>query len=169
MIVRAIDGRYLGHPLFFSIEKEWPWQRMSPASKFMQSSCQGVRIQKLKHEMVTGKQNCKLFSSAGLHSQKSVELRWPLCRGPTLSASGSGALRPSLCRPALSVFLIPPAPMHVPHPASGPTGPHATPYPVSRRATHLGTGQLRSACHPSSPARSLFPRENPKPRCLGHK
>ena len=27
--------------------------------------------------------------------------------------------------------------------------------------------QLRSACHPSSPARSLFPGENPKASCLG--
>ena len=26
---------------------------------------------------------------------------------------------------------------------------------------------LRSACHPSGPARSLFPGENPKPYCLG--
>ena len=34
MIVRAIDGRYLGHPFLFSIEKERPWQRLSPASKF---------------------------------------------------------------------------------------------------------------------------------------
>ena len=29
--------------------------------------------------------------------------------------------------------------------------------------------QLRSACHPSSPARSLFSGENPKPYCLGDK
>ena len=66
----------------------------------MQSSCQGVRVQPLKHEMVTGKQSCKLFSSAGLHSQKSVELRWSLCRGPALSASRRGA---ALCRaPAVS-------------------------------------------------------------------
>ena len=76
----------------------------------MQSSCQGIRIQKLKHEMVTGKQNCKLFSSAGLHSQKSVKLRWSLCRGPGLSASGPGeaprrapALSGSASGPALSV------------------------------------------------------------------
>ena len=61
MTVRAIDGRYLGHPFFFSIEEELPWQRLSPASKFIQSSCQSFGIQKLEHEMVTGKQNCKLL------------------------------------------------------------------------------------------------------------
>ena len=42
--------------------------------------------------MVTGKQSCKLFSSAGLQSRKSVELRWSLCRGLALSASVPGAV-----------------------------------------------------------------------------
>ena len=84
MIVRAIDGRYLGHPLFFFHRKERPWQRVSPASKFMHSSCQGVQLQKLKHEMVTGKQNCNLFSS-GLALTKE-------CRAPVVSVSGPGAL-----------------------------------------------------------------------------
>ena len=38
------------------------------------------------------------------------------------------------------------------------------------RATHPVRGpQLRSACQPSSPARYLFPGENPKPYCLGDK
>ena len=35
MIIRAIDRRYLGHPFIFSIPKERPWQRLSPASKFI--------------------------------------------------------------------------------------------------------------------------------------
>ena len=68
----------------------------------------------LRHEMVTGKQNSKLFSSAGLPSQTRVELWWSLCRSPMLSVWGPalsvsiptlcvGAQR-SLCRgPALSV------------------------------------------------------------------
>ena len=37
MIVGALDGRFLGHPFLFSIEKERPWQRLSPASKLRRS------------------------------------------------------------------------------------------------------------------------------------
>ena len=34
--IRAIDGRYLGHPFFLFIGKERPWQRLSSASKFIE-------------------------------------------------------------------------------------------------------------------------------------
>ena len=163
MIVRAIDGRYLGHPCFFSIEKERPWQRLSPASKFIQSSCHGFSTQKLKHEMVTGKQSCKLFLSAGLHSPKSVESSGGLCVGAQRSlCRGSDAL----CRgPALSV--------------SEPGGLCVGARRSLRRARHCLCGgpalfivsgfgglcrapALRSACHQSGPAGpSSDPRTHP--------
>ena len=36
-IVRAMDGRFLDHLFFFSIEKERPWQRLLPASELILS------------------------------------------------------------------------------------------------------------------------------------
>ena len=81
----------------------------------------------------------------------------------------------------------PPAPIRVPPSCSNPrTNPCAThpvlpPAPVQHPQLQSSSGAtrgppapirvrgppLRSACHPSSPARSLFPGENPKPYCLG--
>ena len=93
MIVRAIDGRYLGHPFFVSIEKERQWQLLLPASKFKQSSRQSFWIS--KHEMVAGELNCKLFSAC---THKRVSSSGALCVGA----------RRSLCRArrslAVSVF-----------------------------------------------------------------
>ena len=39
--------------------------------------------------------------------------------------------------------------------------------PRPARPPQPASPQLRSPCHPSSPERSLFPGENPKPYCLG--
>ena len=84
--------------------------------------------------MVTGKQNCKLFSSAGLHSQKSVELRWSLCRSPMLSVSRPGTLcvgPDALCRgPALSV-----------------SGPGTVLCRAPALCSRLCVGAWRSLCH----------------------
>ena len=55
---------------------------------------------------------------------------------------------------------VAPIPSHVPHPVRGPLLQSAR-HPSGPRA------QLRSVCHPPSPAHSLFPGENPKPYYLG--
>ena len=109
-----------------------------------------------------------------------VGARRCLCRGPRCLCQGlalSGGLcvgaRRSLCRGAGPGNLcqgLCQGPAVLPQPslcrASGP--PIRSRGPPDQRATHPSTGpQLRSACHPSSPARSLFPAENPKPYCLG--
>ena len=158
MIVRAIDGRYLNHPFFCSIEEELPWQRLSPASKFIQSSCQSFGIQKLKHEVVTGKQNCKLFSSAGLRPQTNVELQRPvgaphsLCRAPTLCV---GAQR-SLCRgPALLCVGLP-TPIHVPPPMRGP---RLLRVPPPIRPARLCGPPAPRATHPAPRAPSYGPAQ----------
>ena len=80
MIVRAIDGRFLGHPFIFSIEKERPWQRLSPRPE------------------------------SRIGHRRSLSLRVGprrfLCRGPTLSVWAPRSLcrAPALCQAsALSV------------------------------------------------------------------
>ena len=105
MIVRAIDGRFLGHPFFFSIEKERPWQRLSPASKHIQSE---FFIHLCRAPPLSG---CLCWAPALSVSGPGALCvgAWrSLCRGLALSVSGPGALcvRPwcSLCRAlALSV------------------------------------------------------------------
>ena len=106
MIVRAVDGRFLDHPFLFSIEKERPWQRPSPASKFIQSSCQGFGI---KNSNMKCNLKAKLQTVFVSRLALTNEFRAPvvsvseanaLCLGPALSVSGPGA---ALCRaPALS-------------------------------------------------------------------
>ena len=82
--------------------------------------------------------------------------RAPWCRGPPSAPLRRAALirvPPSLASPPTPTFAlicVPPIQIHMPPIRSA--GP-----------------KLRSACHPSSPARSFFPGENPKPYCLGKK
>ena len=108
--------------------------------------------------------------------------------GLQASSSDPRATHPS--REANPASPSPPTPIRVlpirschPQPSSsGPTGPQLQsssachPYPSGPAGPPppihpcgLADPQLRSACHPSSPARSLFPGENPKPYCLGDK
>ena len=80
-----------------------------------------------------------------------------ICVGPRACPALSVSGRPrSLCRGPCRVKALSPrrslTPIHVPIHVRGPL-----------------TQIRRSACHPSSPARSIFPGENPKPYCLGEK
>ena len=87
------------------------------------------------------------------------------------SVSGPCAPRRSLCQ-ALCPTNVREPPGHPPAFSSDPraTYPFRGPPTQDSRATHPVRGpQLRSACHPSSPARSFFSGENPKPYCLGDK
>ena len=82
----------------------------------------------------------------------------PPLRGPSSEAGSGPSSNPRPARPPARIRVppirhcgtqlrSPPAPIRVPLRPCGP--------------------QLESACHPSSPARSLFPGENPRPYCLG--
>ena len=82
--------------------------------------------------------------------------------GAALSVSGPGAVgaRHSLCRAPRSLCR---------GPALFVSGPGALCVRVALSVSSLASHgpQLRFVCHPFSPARSLFPGENPKPYCLG--
>ena len=111
-----------------------------------------------------------------------------LCQAPALSVFWSGTLcvgpdAPCVGVPLLSRWLClararssdPRVRLHLIHAVRGPSTqirvspiPSAGPKLQNARATHPAAGpQLRSACHPSSPARSFFQERNPKPYCLG--
>ena len=104
MIVRAIDGRYLGHQFPFSIEREWR-KRTAMATGVASIQIHTIFMprflnpeksnMKWKRESQTAncfrQQACthkRVSSSGGLcvGAQRSV------CRGPALSVSGRGAL-----------------------------------------------------------------------------
>ena len=88
-----------------------------------------------------------------------VRPRCSLCRAPA-------------CRRAPGALCVGPGAFHVGRrPALSVSGPGAlcvgTRHSLCRgRPSGFAGPQLRSACHPSSPARSLFPGENPKTYCL---
>ena len=118
-----------------------------------------------------------------------VEPEGSLCRAPALSVSAPALSVSGPCAlgPALSVSGSASAPaLSVSGPGSLSLSP-AAPCVGHSLALCVGAGaqvmfirmspirsagrgpQLRSACHPSSPVRSLLPGENPKPYCLGEK
>ena len=180
MIVRAIDGRFLGHPFFFSIKKERPWERLSPASKLIQSECfiYLCRAPPLSRCLCRARRSlCRaralcVGAVALLALSTLPDTNCDLHSGPPLppvrSANTRSACHPSGPRPQLRSACYPAGRHRKPnsdphtHPVCGPPAPIRVP-PIRSAGP-----QLRSACHPSSPARSLFPGENPKPYCLGN-
>ena len=107
MIVRAIDGRYLGHPFFCSIEKSGHGNgcRQRPNSYNLHAKVFESKNSNMKWQLESKTTNCfrqqacthrRVSSSGGF----CVGAQRSLCRGPALSVSGSDAP----CRgPALSV------------------------------------------------------------------
>ena len=92
----------------------------------------------------------------------SVRARRSLCR---VAARRSLSRRSPAAWPGAFCVVSGPAPLTC-HLSSGPT--RAPSSAILRPRPPAPTGpQLTSAFHPSSPARSLFPEENPKPYCLG--
>ena len=82
-----------------------------------------------------------------------IRVFYYICVGPRRSLAVCVEARPQA--PSSDPFT------HPTHPVCGPPAPIRMP-PI--RSAGL---QLRSACHPSSPAPSLLPGENPKAYCLG--
>ena len=169
----------MGHPFFFSIEKERPWQRLSPASKLIQSEffiyniC--IYIYNI-HQYIApaekggpwrslcrGSALCSLCRDLSGHSlrrartlrvgtKRSLSRQRCLCRGPALSLSGSasGPVGPgALCR-CLALWR-----RHQLRSACHPG------HPPCRPPAPMVRGPPARTCHPSSPAPSLFPGQNP--------
>ena len=102
----------------------------------------------------------------GLFLYRSLALFGALCRGPTLSYRAP-AISVTVClEPGLFLDYARRSPtVRLCRAAAGPSS-RATAARAPSRVPPI-RHRLRSACHPSSPARSLFPGENPKPYCLG--
>ena len=188
MLLRAIDGRFIRSSVRFPLKKNGDDnKRLPPASKFFipsefliciyiereggrEKDITNIEFTSIAPAEVANQLRCRTPISVGAWrslafcvvpprflcpSALCVGPRRSLCRGPALSVSGPGALcvgaRLSLCRPCRA-------------PALSVSGPSAL--CVAPKAFIWSAGpQLRSACRPSSPARSLFQGENLKPYC----
>ena len=94
MIVRAIDGRFVGHPFFLSIEKERPWQRLSKASKHIQSEffIHVCRAPPLSRCLCRAQALSVSGPGPAARCQGPAGPRRSLCRGPALFVSRPGAV-----------------------------------------------------------------------------
>ena len=105
MIVRAIDGRFVGHPFFLSIQKERPWQRLSQASKHVPSEffIHLCRAPPLSRCLCRAQALSVSGPGPAARAQGSLFVSWPggASAVSALSVSGPGALR--VPGPALSV------------------------------------------------------------------
>ena len=118
----------------------------------------------VRYVSVSGPGSLSLSATAPCVGPRCSLCRAP-CQGPGMfiRMSPSRSAGPSSDpRATLSAtHPISPASSH-PQPLIRPRGPPAPAPPIQSAGP-----QLRSACHPSSSVRSLFPGENPTPYCLG--